>query len=315
VTIDLAEVQKNNISDTIVITGSARSGTTLLGRLISSLQGVEYHYEPPMFWMLCSMLSAKAIEPSAAAWLLRYYLHEELLCESAMGRRANLRPYDDSLVLNAIHWPELVSRMVSIRNRADALKAIQEKKLRLAVKMPHVLDVVPLIADMLPKSRFVLIIRSGHDVVRSVLKKGWMSEEGLRDNWYPYKVVGGRNIPHMVEDDLAEAWSGWSAGTRACYVWRKDADLALSLINGPLRSRIHLIAYEQLVSNTELVMQEISTFLALTPTDLTRASIMSVRSPVGGKATPHARSSGLFGDVDKEQLRLFDEANAVWNYS
>jgi hypothetical protein len=313
VAVDLAEAQKKNIENTIVITGAGRSGTSVLGRLISTLNAVKYHYEPPMVWMLAGLLSMKVLEPSVAEWLLRYYLHEELLCESASGRRANLRPMDESLVLNAIPWHELISRMVSVRTRNDAIRLILEKKLRLAIKSPSIIDAVPFIAGALPKAQFIVIVRRGHDVVRSVLNKGWLSDEGLQNNYYPYKVVGGIRIPHLVEDELAGKWLRWDAVTRACYMWRRDAEFARPLLSGEFKRRVHFVSYEKLVVSPEDVMSGVSTFLLAEPTDLTRTTMMSVRPPK--EASGSGCTANLFDSVDKEQLRLFNEANAAWQYT
>jgi hypothetical protein len=217
---------------------------------------------------------------------------------------------DDSLILNSKHWAELVSRMVSIRNRSDALQFIFARRLRLAVKMPNVIDAIPFIANTLPKAQFVLIVRHGRDVVKSVVEKGWFSDQGLQDNWYPYKVVGGMKIPHLVEDHLAREWANWNAVTRACYLWRRDADFARILLDGELRTRVHFVSYERFVSSPEDVMSEISTFLAAKFTDLTKTGMMSVRRP--REPSVSDCSTNLFDAVDKEQLRLFDEANASW---
>ena len=108
--IHIAEIQKQNTKNTLVITGAPRSGTSLLGKLVSTLQGIEYHFEPPMVWVLSSLLSMKAVTPEIASILLQLHLHEDLLVESAHGRKANLRPGDDSMVLNSIRWAELLSR-------------------------------------------------------------------------------------------------------------------------------------------------------------------------------------------------------------
>ena len=49
----------NNVLDKMVIIGgSARSGTTIIGKLIHSLKNIEYQFEPPM---LVSLLLKKCL--------------------------------------------------------------------------------------------------------------------------------------------------------------------------------------------------------------------------------------------------------------
>ncbi len=309
----LADVQESNTATCTILTGAPRSGTTLLGILIGSLGGIDYHHEPPMFWVLSSLFSMKALSPSAASCLLKSYLHEELLIESVHGRRANLRPTDDSLVLKAIHWEELIERWQRIKNRADAIQYVSNKNLRLAVKTPSVTELIPFFETALPKSRFIVIIRDGRDVVRSILRKGWLTDEGLKDNYWPYKVIDGQKIPSVVEDSAAERWVGMSATARACYLWGRDAEHALRLREkASLKDRIHVVMYEQLRRDPVLVMRDVAKFLSTEMTDLTELGIQRVR-PLG-KVPEQQGEDEVFRSVEESELRRFRELNAMWGY-
>ncbi len=313
ISIGLADVQEHNTATAIIITGAPRSGTSLLGKLISTLGNIEYHHEPPMLWLLTGLLSMKVLSQSVASCFLKAYLHEELLVESVHGRRANLRPSDESLVLKSIRWEELLSRWQNIKNRTDAVKYIAEKNMRLAVKMPSVSEWIPFFGTALPQSRFIIIVRDGRDVVRSILKKGWLTDEGLRDNYWPYKLVGGQKVPSLVEDSVAEKWTKMNAATRACYLWRVDVEAALQIKGkASLKERLHIIQYEELRKNPLHVMREAATFLSTEFTDLTESGIRSVR-PLS--AIPERHAEDDFSDaVEHDELRKFREINAVWGY-
>jgi hypothetical protein len=310
--INLTEAQKKNTKDTLIITGAPRSGTSLLGKLISTLGEIEYHFEPPLVWVLSGLLSMKAISPSVASLLLQLYLHEELFIESVHGRKANLRPGDDSLVLNSIPWAELNLRWQVIRNRDDAVRYIADKKLRLALKMPSVVDAIPFFKEALPESKFIIIMRDGRDVVRSIIKKGWLSNDGLEENYWPYKVIDGKKIPHLVEDSMAIQWGNMNEATRACYLWRRDAEFALQARESGLGDRLHILSYEELRQNPSAIMDELAQFLSTRTTDLTKLGTMSVR-PMADKMASE-KNYDFLDMVHIDELKKFTEMNAAWGY-
>ncbi len=309
--INLAEIQKKNTKNTLVITGAPRSGTSLLGKLVSTLEGIEYHFEPPMVWALSGLLSMKAISPAAASILLQLYLHEDLFVESVHGRKANLRPGDDSLVLNSIGWPELLSRWQGIRNRNDSLRYIEDRKLRLAFKMPSVIDAIPFMQTALPESKFIIIMRDGRDFASSIIKKGWLSNDGLSDNYWPYKEIDGEKIPHLVEDFMAKKWVQMSEVTRACYLWRRDAEFTLQIKDLGLGDRLLIVSYEDLRRQPDQIMEKIAGFLATKTTDLTQLGIKLVR-PIKGGHDP--KKYDFLHEAEAEELDRFREMNARWGY-
>lgn len=311
--IQIADVQHRNIKNTLVITGAPRSGTSLLGKLISTLDGIDYHFEPPMVWVLASLLSMKALSPDVASVLLRLYLHEDLLLESAHGRKANLRPGDDSLVLNSMHWPELLSRWQNIRNRDDAIRYVSERQLRLAFKTPSVIDAIPFFEAALPESKFIIIMRDGRDVVKSILQKGWFSDEGMKDNYWPYKVVDGVGTTHLVEDAMVAHWAVMNEATRACYLWRRDAEFALEARSRGLGERLYMLSYEALRLDPTGIMEQIAKFLETTTTDLTMLGALSVR-PMADNSVSGKRYDFL-NDVDADELKKFNELNSAWGYA
>ena len=310
--IHITEIQKQNTKNTIVITGSPRSGTSLLGRLISTLEGIDYHFEPTMVSVLSALLSMKALSPEVASVLLQLHLHEDLLLESAHGRKANLRPGDDSLVLNSIHWTELLTRWQAVSNHNDAIRYISDKHLQLAFKTAGIIDLIPFLEVALPESRFIIIMRDGRDVVKSIIKKRWLSDEGLEDNYWPYKLVDGIKAPHLVEDSMVGDWAKMNEVTRACYLWRRDAEFALQARDSGLGKRLHILSYEELGRNPGASMDEIAKFLSTRITDLTMSGILSVR-PMADKKEA-GKNDDFLREVDVNELKKFNELNAAWGY-
>jgi len=281
--------------------------------LVSTLDGIDYHFEPPMLWVLSALLSMKALQPEVASILLQLHLHEDLLLESVLGRKANLRPGDDSLVLKSINWTELLSRWQNIHSRDDAISYISDRHVRLAIKMPSVINAIPFFETALSESRFLVIIRDGRDVVKSIIKKMWFSDEGLENNFWPYKVVDGKKAPHLVEDSMVGEWSRMNEATRACYLWRRDAEFALHASDNGMDRKLYILTYEDLRRYPDRIMKEIAKFLSTRTTDLTKLGTMSVRPMTNKKLS--GNKYGFLSVVDAKELIKFNEINAIWGYS
>jgi len=50
--LQISNIASDKVNSSILISGVARSGTTIVGKLISSFDGVEYSFEPPMMFTL-----------------------------------------------------------------------------------------------------------------------------------------------------------------------------------------------------------------------------------------------------------------------
>src|SRR5262245_47930304 len=60
----------------IIVSGAGRTGTTMMGQLIHTLDGVEYGFEPPLLFGLLSLIERMPVEQ----WKLLFdlYVLEEL---------------------------------------------------------------------------------------------------------------------------------------------------------------------------------------------------------------------------------------------
>jgi hypothetical protein len=306
--------QRALVDDTIFITGAPRSGTTLLGKILGTLQGLEYQFEPTTFYLVLSLYAMGRISKEAADALLHVHLYEDLLLEAVHGRRANLRPTDDSLLLNAVSWQELHDRWRTVSNRADAVSRIRERGHRLAIKMPNIMDTLPLLWETFPRSQVVLIARDGRDVVRSVVKRGWVRRESLAEELWPYRDAGDAvRTPYWVEDAVAPAWAGMSEATRACYMWRRHADFAREFLRAheKARERFHLVRYEDLIARPRDTTEALSRFLGRPFTRFTESRLLDVRVP--DSAATREGDPFLDGVEPAERAR-FLETNRAWGY-
>ena len=311
-TIEVSDAQRDLVKDTILVTGAPRSGTTLVGKIVGSFAGLEYQFEPPTFYMISSLYAAGKLSLEAASALLAVYLSEDLFLESVQGRRANLRPTDDSLILNRLSWAELNERWSGIETRGEAIRWASERGLRLAVKMPNVLDGMELFEAAIPDLLVVLVVRDGVDVVRSIVRKGWVTDEGLRHDLWPYVGRGdGARTPYWVPEELADAWLGGTPETRACILWSYHARRGLDHFRARGGAAARVVRYEELLGDPRETVRTLAEELGHEVTTATRRHVESIRSP--------RRSAGQEGDllrsVPESLAARFRETNAAWGYA
>jgi hypothetical protein len=106
----LKESVKSKVNNSILITGSARSGTSIMGKIIHSLKNVEYVFEPPTLVSLFSVIH----EMDEKHWSLLFqtYLYEEFLINAIAGRNLNFNTNDDSCIYNTKPRNEIEERLV-----------------------------------------------------------------------------------------------------------------------------------------------------------------------------------------------------------
>ena len=80
----LSHEVENIVSKGIFVTGSTRSGTTMMGQLISSLLNVEYVEEPPMIRILLSLINK--LPKKIFKFFYEGYIFEDHMMFSIPGR-------------------------------------------------------------------------------------------------------------------------------------------------------------------------------------------------------------------------------------
>lgn len=89
------------ISDNIFwITGPARSGTSLLGNIPSTLKKTEYFFEPELLYSLLPVM--KSVPKNQWQLIYETYLSEELFFNRITGRKLNFRKKDISYIKNSL---------------------------------------------------------------------------------------------------------------------------------------------------------------------------------------------------------------------
>ena len=205
----------------IFITGSARSGTSIVGSLIHSMVGVEYIYEPPMMVSLLSMIN----DLDSEKWKLLFetYIYEEFLINSIAGRNFNFNSNDYSYIGNHKTQAEIEFRQSKSWGKDDCENIAKNKTV--AFKNPDLVYATSKFKEYYPESKVVLVLRNGVDTINSILTKKWFSIENETSNLHwPFRFFEGKKIPHFVNPEEMDAWLKMSEIDRAAFYFIKISE-------------------------------------------------------------------------------------------
>lgn len=210
-------------NNSILITGGARNGTTILGKIFHSFINVEYIYEPPMLFSLFALIDTLCEKD----WRLLYetYSYEEFLINAIAGRNLNCNRSDDSSIYNVKTELEIDKRQSRSLSKIEAEK-IANKSL-IVWKMP---DIVPYLSTLIkyyPKVKIILITRNPSDVLNSLLKKEWFSDDALQNSnqIWPNRLLNNFKIPFWVKNSDESLWLSYNLIDRCAYYYLRMATI------------------------------------------------------------------------------------------
>ena len=152
----ISKMASNVVSNAIIITGSARSGTTIMGKIVHSFQGVEYVNEPPMLFSLISKIDD--VGPNIWKLLYETYLYEEFLINALAGRSINCNRGDDSSIYHVKGNEEIEARLQNSYGKLEVEDIIKLKNIQLAYKIPNIVPYVSKINDIYPSRTVVVML-------------------------------------------------------------------------------------------------------------------------------------------------------------
>lgn len=165
---------KSKCDSAIIISGAARSGTTIMGKIIHSMKDVEYIFEPELFFSLFPLIE----KMPANQWQLLYetYLYEDFLINALAGRRLNCNKKDDSSIYR-VKSKKLIHQRLS---KSWRKKEIKIKDSQIVYKMPDIVPLIPKIQKYYPGTKVILMHRNFNDTFQSLKKKGWFTDKGIK---------------------------------------------------------------------------------------------------------------------------------------
>tara|TARA_Y100000814_G_C12279158_1_gene384475 strand:- start:16 stop:915 length:900 start_codon:yes stop_codon:yes gene_type:complete len=256
-------------NQSIVISGIARSGTSIIGRIIHSLKNVEYSFEPGTLFSLFPLIDIL----NKKYWMLLYetYLYEDFLMNSLAGRNLNYNNNELSFIYDVKSKKEINSRS-SKANSKEELEIISDNHI-IAYKMPDILIYFSQLKLYYPEHKFVITTRNPIDVINSLKEKSWFSDESLIgvDEIFPQLVLGEDKAPFWINIENIKKWNNYNELDKCAYYY----DYMMQKIS-LLSNKIFIINYDDLLNRTSDIVDHLCEYLNLEYGDKTDELISSV---------------------------------------
>ena len=262
------------LNRSILVTGAPRSGTTLLGNLLHSCEGVEYIFEPQVVLPLLALIDT--IDKDDWRTLFETTLVAEGMADRIAGRSINLNPHDESRFQRARGGnyyqgsrgliDHVEDRWAKSWSRAETTLECQRRTL--VWKSPEAGIWAKDLKRLYPGMRVVAIWRSQKEVVRSMVAKGWFAgskearwfhQDGDMPFWWHRRRGKGLKKFWFDLDEMEKAATLWSS------VW------------GGLGEGMYVVLYSELCGKPQEVFAALAAFLGLAPGPMTEGLLSTVR--------------------------------------
>ncbi len=234
--------QFKGVKKPIFILGLGRSGTTIMGVVLSMHRKVGYLNEPKALW--------HAIYP-----------YEDLIGSYSRGD-ARYRLNDS----------DVTPKVVRAGNRLFGSYLAASFSSRVVDKYPELIFRVPFVQAIFKDSKFIFLVRNGWDTCASI--KGWSKRLGQKNGTETHDWWGAnRRKWHLLLDQLVPEHTDLAPHVDAMRNWNKHSDMAavewiLSMREGMKLiqkdpDNIMRVNYEDLCKRPREELQRISDFLDL----------------------------------------------------
>jgi hypothetical protein len=280
----------------VVISGAGRSGTTILGQVIHSMEGVEYCFEGPMLVSLFPLIELLQRDQ----WMLLYetYLYEEFLINALAGRNLNCNRADDSSIYK-VKPDELVeSRFVRSRRKRDLV--LEARGSIIAYTLPDIVPYLNTLTSYYPGSRVVVLYRRAEDTLNSVLQKKWFADDTIKDGLihWPNRTVRGMPIPYFVPEADSDYWLSADELHRSAYYYVRMMDNLRTVENAIV------LNYDRMLGDPQQTINALASRLDLAFGPKTAGLVASIRKT----ASPRVEVLSRLDPSMQKRLKVIADA-------
>lgn len=256
------------VNNAVIVSGSARSGTTILGKIIHSFKNVEYAFEPPYLFSLIPLIN----KISKDDWKIFYetYLYEDFFLNAICGRNINCNKNDDSSIYNVKSSQEINLKLQASLSKKQ-LEIIASQYV-LAYKMPDIVSFIGKIAEYYPDTIVVVMNRDAIGTINSLLQKKWFHDDNLKSNLiWPFRICNNFHVPFWVKENDERKWLEMSEIDRSAYYY-------IRVNEGAEKIQLKIdINYNDLVERPAHVVKRLSEKLSLQYGDKTEEIIAQIK--------------------------------------
>lgn len=276
---------------TVILTGSARSGKTILGNILGACEHAEHIDESWLLGQLPALVGSGAIAEPLGISLFQTYAYEQLAGRMLM-REASFRPTDRSFIGAQKPTDEIVRRLIHFQSRADVGRHLAAHAVTLVLTLPDTVPFCDFFAKAMPGCAIVHVARNGFAVAASVRDKHWFADEELRRPQHTYLCRqftdsrGVWHLPYWIADGDEAAFLQFTEYSRGLYYWRRLMEMGLRASRAVPPGRLHVLTYDALVDDARAVAGGLADTLGLTRTRITENLIEKVVPGGDGAVAP-----------------------------
>jgi len=272
---DYNKIFANNL---VVITGVARSGTTLLGKIIGSFLDTYYIFEPPTFRLIPPLIHKGYLKERQGTELLKAILFDELYLQIIHGRYINFNEKDDSYIGHYVD-PELIKeRWKKYRRRKDVIEVLENNNYLFVLKIPNIQPSLNVLKNLFNDIKFVHCIRDGNNIVSSSIRKDFFTQDFLNKRYIDWSnEINSIKIPWFINKKDYSFFLKWNQYTLSAYIWRILTEMGLNYTKNN-RKNVFEFKFEDFIKKPMKFAGEMEKFVGKKQTNITRKHLDSIKS-------------------------------------
>jgi len=271
-TLSLTREAQRVMERVFLVTGAMRTGSTMLGRLLRSMQQVEAFHEPGVVYSLFPLITK--IDSNMWKLLFSTSVFEDCLIRSLNATAINMNKFDESWIGYSLDDAEQTARMTSTLDREDLVK--KSTGLAVCIKVPEMTPYLPDFRRIFPESQIIVTVRRPERVITSLVRKGYFTDERFfkHPKKWPNYIRDGRAYPFWLPESRYAEWGSMSEFSRCCLCFSFQYD------NYVLNEKDLIIDYDALCRDPHTYWSGIANKFEWLPGPLTSQLLDSVQESV-----------------------------------
>jgi hypothetical protein len=237
----------------VLLSGSARSGTSVLGAAVASFKNFELDYESPT--LLPLLASGNRVDSETFRLIWASHVHRKVVIDALAGRSLNLNRHEESSAHRYLPSKEIEQRL----SKAHTLAELHDSahRARPLLKIPQAVTYLDRVATEFPGTKFVVTGRAPEATITSLLARGWFHDEmGLASKTTsPVRNFQGIRVPFWVPNSKMEEFAASSELDKAIMYYLFVHETSAGIANGIL------IDYDELVEKPHETLEFVAEYV------------------------------------------------------